>query len=397
MRIAMVCGFAWEPKGTARARAFPLGAELVRKGHEVSLFLTPYDNPADSGQERELEGVRILNIRVGERPGFRHAPLLVNRLCAAISHYAPDVLHVFKPKGYAGAACTWFLLRGSKPVVLDCDDWEGWGGWNEVNTYPWLVKEYIDRQEKWLVRRAPAVTVASRTLTRRATELRGSGEDIFYVPNCGASAENTVHQEAALKLGSADAKRSFGLDENPAIFYSGNIEAGEETMFFCRVVAKAAIPFGASVMVAGEGSGIAQIKEYFQNEHVDAKFFPRLPYAEYVRLICASDITVFPYPDDPIHQSKCSARIIDYMAMGKTVVTTAVGQNVDYIEDGESGILAPPGDENRFTAELEKLLAEPELRNRLGERARQRIKNKFSWAGEPAENCLAAYHRVADN
>ena len=74
MRIAMVCGFAWEPKGTARARAFPLGAELVRKGHEVSLFLTPYDNPADSGQERELEGVRILNIRVGERPGFGTPP-----------------------------------------------------------------------------------------------------------------------------------------------------------------------------------------------------------------------------------------------------------------------------------------------------------------------------------
>ena len=32
MRVACVSGFAWEPKGTARSRAFPLAAELVKKG-----------------------------------------------------------------------------------------------------------------------------------------------------------------------------------------------------------------------------------------------------------------------------------------------------------------------------------------------------------------------------
>ncbi len=58
MRIAFVSGFAWEPKGTARARAFPLAVELVNRGHEVAIFVTPYDNPSESGQKRQLEGVR---------------------------------------------------------------------------------------------------------------------------------------------------------------------------------------------------------------------------------------------------------------------------------------------------------------------------------------------------
>ncbi len=102
MKIAFVCGFAWEPKGTARARAFPLAAELVNKGHEVSLFLTPYDNPADWGTKKELEGVRVVNIEVGEKSGFRQVPWIAQRLRSAIRQYSPDVVHIFKPKGYPG-------------------------------------------------------------------------------------------------------------------------------------------------------------------------------------------------------------------------------------------------------------------------------------------------------
>jgi hypothetical protein len=72
MKIAFVCGFAWEPKGTAPARAFPLVSELVNKGHEVCVFLTPYVNPAKSGTEYTQGGVLIQNLEVGKMPGLHH-------------------------------------------------------------------------------------------------------------------------------------------------------------------------------------------------------------------------------------------------------------------------------------------------------------------------------------
>ena len=144
MRVVFVCGFAWDPKGTARARAFPLAAELVKRGHEVTILLAPYDNPSQSSKKWELHGVQIVNVDVGKNPGVRHVPFILKRLCAAIRQYSPDVVHFFKPKGYAGAACTWLLMRGFRRVALDCDDWEGWGGWNDVKDYPWVVKEYIE-------------------------------------------------------------------------------------------------------------------------------------------------------------------------------------------------------------------------------------------------------------
>jgi glycosyltransferase involved in cell wall biosynthesis len=396
MRIAFVSGFAWEPKGTARARAFPLAVELVNRGHEVTIFLTPYDNPAESGKKRELEGVRIVNVEVGSRPGFRHVPLLIKRLCGAISEYSPNVVHIFKPKGYAGAACTWLLIKGYCSLVLDCDDWEGWGGWNDFKSYPWIVKEYIDRQEKWLMRRTPVITTASRALEQRAVKLRESSKSVFYIPNCGASRENVMAQDAALSMTGDEAKKSFGLPAAPIIFYSGQFEGGNEIEFFCRAAARAALRSNATIVFVGEGSHLSTMKDFFERQRgVRVHFFPRLPYDEFVRLIAASDIAAFPYPDNPIYYAKCSARIIDYMAMGKAVVTTAVGQNRDYIVDGESGILAPPGDETRFAAELERLLQDAEFRTRLGRQARQRIKEKFSWSGEPVENCLTAYQQLS--
>jgi glycosyltransferase involved in cell wall biosynthesis len=397
MRIAFVSGFAWEPKGTARVRAFPLAVELVNKGHEVVLFLTPYDNPAESGLKRELEGVRIVNVDVGLRPGIQHVPLLVKRLCTAISQYSPDIVHVFKPKGYAGAACTWLLMKGSSSVVLDCDDWEGWGGWNEVKSYPWIVKEYIDRQEKWLMRRAPVVTTASRALEQRAIKLRASSKAVFYIPNCGASRENVMAQKMALLMTGDEAKKSFGLPNAPVIFYSGQFEAGNEIMFFSRAAAPAAARSGATIVFVGAGPHLSEMKKFFaQQKGVEVRFFPRLPYDQFIRLVTASDIAAFPYPDSPIYNAKCSVRIIDYMSMGKAIITTAIGQNTEYIVDGESGVLVPPGDEASFGHGLEKLLQDAQLRARLGQKARERIEKMFSWDGAGVEACLAAYRRLRE-
>lgn len=395
MRIAFVCGFAWEPKGTARARAFPLAAELVKKGHEVSLFLVPYDNPAHSGLKRELEGVRIVNVEIDERPGLWHAPALAKRLCAAIARYAPEVAHIFKPKGYAGAACTWLLIKGFRGLALDCDDWEGWGGWNEVNAYPWLVKEYIDRQEKWLIRRAPVVTTASRVLERRAVELRAPSNGVFYIPNCGNAERMIPGSASAPCAAKGGTKESFGLPERPAILYGGHFDPADDIMFFCRAAERAARLFRATIVFVGEGPQLSEVKQFFaQREGVVVRFFPRLPYEQFLQLVAASDVAAFPYPDNAIYWAKCSARIVDYLSLGKAVVTTAVGQNTEYIVDGESGILAPPGDEARFGQELQNLLSNPELRARLGQNAERRVKQEFSWGRNPLETCLRAYRQL---
>lgn len=398
MRIAFVGGFAFSPKGTMRARAFPLAAELVRAGHDVTLFLPPYDNLGDCGRVWEQEGVRIQNVGVECDRTLRGAarlvlyPRMLGQLIRDVRQYRPDVIHIFKPKGFAGAAATYFLLRGSPPVVLDCDDWEGWGGWNEIKSYPWLVKEYIDQQERWLIRRAHAVTAASRSLEAKAANSRRAHSSVFYIPNCGASVEGRKVQDDVRALPHEAVRREFKFDHHPVVLYSGHFEEQDSVAFFCRSAARVAAKHGAVVAFVGNDAPQSMIRQHFcQGIGASLRFFPHLSYEDFLRLVWASDVAAFPYPDNAVHRAKCSARITDYMAMERAVLTSAVGQNMEYIVDGESGLLAAPDDNVDFAAKLDQLLANRELRATLGENARRRVQQKFRWAGEALQQCFAAY------
>jgi len=66
------------------------------------------------------------------------------------------------------------------------------------------------------------------------------------------------------------------------------------------------------------------------------------------------------------------------MAHARPVVATAVGGLLDLVVDGETGVVVPPRDPPALRAALERLLADGELRARLGAAARERIAREFA-------------------
>lgn len=358
------------------------------------MFLPPYDHPVDSGKEFLREGVRIRNVRMGKVPGLRYAAASY-RLCREVVRYAPDVVHVFKPKGYAGAVLTYLLARGWKRVVLDCDDWEGWGGWNEAKTYSWAIKQFIDWQERFLIRHAPFVTVASRVLQARAVAIRGSTEGVQYLPNSGASREGREIRSRVLAADRGEIRRSFQLPLGPLILYSGHFEAGDDGMFFSKAAAEAARRTGAMILFVGEGPELGRVKQFFSLQpDIRVRFFNPLPYERFLSLLAVADVASYPYADDAVHRAKCSARIIDYMAMGCAVVTTRVGENNEHIQQGHSGILVPPGQEREFANALVTVLHDSRLRAFIGRNARRYVEESLWSDAAFLDICLAAYEAV---
>jgi hypothetical protein len=163
MRVAMIGPFGVKPKGTMAVRALPLAKALARRGHQVALFLPPWSYPVDAGRMWEEENVRVENVAI--TPRFMIAPRLVARALG----WHPDVIHCFKPKAYAGLAA-WLLWQMRRVgatrarLVIDEDDWEGAGGWNEIENYTWLQRSFFAWQEQWGLKHCDAVTVASRGL-----------------------------------------------------------------------------------------------------------------------------------------------------------------------------------------------------------------------------------------
>ena len=71
--------------------------------------------------------------------------------------------------------------------------------------------------------------------------------------------------------------------------------------------------------------------------------------------------------------------VLEAMAHGRTVVSTPVGGIPTVIEHGVTGLLVPVGDTRALRAALELALRDPELRQRLGTAARERVRELCSW------------------
>jgi len=71
--------------------------------------------------------------------------------------------------------------------------------------------------------------------------------------------------------------------------------------------------------------------------------------------------------------------LIEAMAAGVAVVATDVPGIRDVIRNEKTGLLAPPFSPPALAREIERLLRDDELRRRLIDRARQDVRERFTW------------------
>jgi glycosyltransferase involved in cell wall biosynthesis len=80
------------------------------------------------------------------------------------------------------------------------------------------------------------------------------------------------------------------------------------------------------------------------------------------------------------------------MSCGAAVICTRVGALEEVVVDGECGYIVPPSDPAALRDRLRRLLGDPEHAARLGQAARRRIEERFTWEAV-ARRCLAAYQK----
>ena len=110
-----------------------------------------------------------------------------------------------------------------------------------------------------------------------------------------------------------------------------------------------------------------------------------VPRAELYDLLDRAAVVVFPSRRDGFPVTCAEA-----MAHGRAVVATAVGGLPDMVVDGETGLLVPPGDRRALRAAIDRLLADQDLRRRLGVKARARVEELCGWE-HVIDQTVAAY------
>jgi glycosyltransferase involved in cell wall biosynthesis len=93
------------------------------------------------------------------------------------------------------------------------------------------------------------------------------------------------------------------------------------------------------------------------------------------------DIGIMPLPEDPWVKLRSHLKVRQFMAVGVPCVASPVGIIRELIQEGVNGFLA--SSESEWVEKLSLLIDDPELRARMGEKARATILEKYSgyaWA-----------------
>jgi glycosyltransferase involved in cell wall biosynthesis len=387
LRIVFIGPFAFYPKGTVPVRMLPLAKELRRNGHYVEIVLPPYDNLVDSGKSYMIDGIDVHNVIIPENlKGLKFLVVAVSLVRRALRS-KPDVVHVFKPKGYSGLAgmllvVLRFLMFTRVPVVVDTDDLEGVGGFADLflnrGAYPGWMVNFFGIQERFLLGYSDVVTAASKFLERRASQLRGKNPgSVFYVPNGPSS----MFVNSKDNVG--DVKGKLGLiGKRVILLYTRFFEykVKEVLDILERVVSAHS---DINLLVVGKGE-FGEEKELLRSAS-ELGLLDYITYAGWVKpeaisaYIKAGDVAIYPFEDTLLNRAKCPGKIVQLMSLGKPIVADAVGQIAEYIEHGKSGLLAQSGDYEDFARQVVELLENEELRNSLGAEAKKRINRVFNW------------------
>lgn len=386
MRVAMIGPFGLGPKGTMRMRALPMAQALTARGHEVEIFLAPWGNPEDSGREEERGGVKIHNITLLPSIPFLDHLIITWRLLSRALKSKPNIVHCFKPKAYSGlvAMAIWFLRKvglANLGLVMDSDDWEGTGGWNEIENYTWWQKRFFAFQEKWGLLHCDAVTVASRALQTLAWSLGVKPGNLFYVPN-GMPLEN-LELENALQPAPGPTRLGPASKERPTVLlYTRFFEFSLERVVEIWKGVVEAIPEARLLVVGkglfGEEERLRQLMA--EREIKGVEYAGWVEEEEIQKRLISADLAIYPYDDTLINRTKCSIKLVELMASRLPIVASDVGENRHYIEHLVSGYLIEPSDDGSFCQAIIHILRDEKLQRALGEEARRRVREKFNWA-----------------
>lgn len=392
MKIVFLAPFGIRPKGTVIARMLPIAVELQAAGHEVVIVAPPYTNPEDSGLTEVVQGVRLRNVLLGPKHKVLAAPVLAWRMFRAALSERPDLVHLFKPKGYGGIAAMLHIVLQQAglrmpPLFLDTDDWEGEGGMNDLHAYSGPEKRFYRFQEQWITRRVSGVTVASRGLEQLVAAMKIEPSRLIYLPNC-------VREAACGDGAAARAKLGIPLDAPVVLLYTRFFEFSQEKLHlvFERVVQR--VP-GVRLLVVGKGRAgeedlllAAGREKGFAGALVMAGWVEPAQLPDY---LAAGDVAIYPFSDNLVNRTKCPAKLTELLLAERAVVADSVGQLAEYIEAGRSGVLCDPDDWAEMVEQTVKLLQDKEERVRLGRSARALLLERFNW--KDAALRLAAFYQ----
>ena len=314
-----------------------------------------------------------------------HNNLVFTRAAVPLVQYTdPDFIYQrYARFSWAGVAAS---VRTGRPLFLEYNGSEVWVGkhWDRVGSLGLL-----ERYERLNLRAAARIFVVSE-VERRNLEARGvAAEKIVLNPN---AVDVELFRPG---VGGAAMRRDLGIKETDLLAgFVGTFGPWHGVVQLAEAIKLIPENVRLRFVFVGSGSLREQVEGILRNE-IEARrvvFTGAVAHERVPALLDAFDILVAPHVPlaDGSDFFGSPTKIFEYMAMGKAIVASRLGQIGEVLSDGETALLVEPGNVRELAAALVRVTESPELRARLGPNARAAAVQNHTW-GHNARRVLEAY------
>lgn len=281
-------------------------------------------------------------------------------------------------------------LRTKRPLFLEYNGSEVWVGrhWDRVGSL-----DLLERYERLNLDAAARIFVVS-DVERRNLEARGVAHNKIIVNPNGVDVER--FRPGA---GGAEARRDLGIkDDDVVAGFVGTFGPwhGVEKLAAAIKTIPASLP--VRFVLVGSGSLHAEVEKQLETETRERRviFTGAVAHDRVPALLDACDMLVAPHVPlaDGSEFFGSPTKVFEYMAMGKAIVASRLGQIGEVLADQETALLVQPGNVAELTAAIVKLVESDSLRVRLGAKAREVAEREHTWEHN-AQRVLDAYQSWA--
>ena len=348
-----------------------LARGAVRAGHEVTVLCSAHGERRD--RDEMVEGVRV--IRCAEWFRMASTPICPG-MAGWLARLEADVLHLQFPSPPGELSC--LLVHRHTPIVVSYQA--------EITRQAAILPFYRPVIHA-VLGRARVIMSASPQYIEHSAFLRRYRSKCRVVP-LGVDLEP---YDALARHDTEAAALRAAYGGGPLVLFVGRFRYYKGLRVLLEAMARVR---GTLVLVGGGGEETELRRLHARLGLGDrVRFAGSLDEAGLLAHYRAADVAVLP---STLAAEAFGLVLIEAMASGLPVVSTELGTGTSFVNrHDETGLVVPPGDAEALAAALNRLLADPDLRRRMGEAGYRKVEDKYRWEAI-IDRWEAIYHEILE-